>query len=117
MGRDDYERVLTKIEQKNKQKVNDFLRSLPFLTSWTNTALNKLQLSFETKNFFRNQMVYREGTVADVIYIVKEGEFELTKLKTHLKEQSYKYDKLLGPQKTILQKKAELDKNVISTTN
>ena len=33
----------------------------------------------EKKSFIRNQYVYKEGELADAVYIVLDGEFELGK--------------------------------------
>jgi len=43
-------------------------------------------------------VVYKEGSQPDFIYIIKEGEFELTKKQIKEKQTNYKYEKLIGPQ-------------------
>lgn len=63
--KDDYEKVLQKIEQKKISKMIDFLHSLPQFRVFTRTSLAKIQYSFENKNFIRNQVVYREGDEVD----------------------------------------------------
>jgi CRP-like cAMP-binding protein len=42
MNKSDYQKVLSRIEQKNLNKIIDFLHSLPYLRPWTRTALGKL---------------------------------------------------------------------------
>ena len=39
----------------------------------------RLRASCKTVKYTRNQVVYREGDLADNIYIVKEGQFSLNK--------------------------------------
>ena len=52
--KEDYQKVLQKIEQKNLIKKIEFLHSLPFFKVWTRTSLNKIQYSLEQKNYIRN---------------------------------------------------------------
>ena len=54
IGRDEYEKVLKRIEQKNQQKTIAFFKSLPFLQHWTNGNAHKVSLSFSEKVFQRN---------------------------------------------------------------
>lgn len=42
MSKADYEKVLQKIEQKNMNKIIEFLHQLPFFKVWTRTSLGKL---------------------------------------------------------------------------
>ncbi|CDW81071.1 UNKNOWN [Stylonychia lemnae] len=79
MSKTDYEKVLQKIELKKMQKIIDFLHQLPFFKVWTKTSLGKLHYSFEERLFKRNQVVYREGDASEMVYIIKSGEFEVTK--------------------------------------
>lgn len=79
MSKDDYEKVLQKIELKKINKNIEFMHQLPFFKVWTKTALSKLQYSFEEKMFLRNQIIYREGEESDTVYIIKSGDFEVTK--------------------------------------
>ena len=54
----DYQRFLQRVTTKKKERMNEFLRSLPYFRDWTTTSLNKLQPSFESKAFTRNQVVF-----------------------------------------------------------
>lgn len=97
MSKNDYEKVLQKIELKKMQKIIDFLHQLPFFKVWTKTSLSKLHYSFEERQFIRNQVVYREGDESSMVYIIKQGEFEVTKkfVKPEVKE--IDIQKFLGP--------------------
>ncbi|CDW72769.1 UNKNOWN [Stylonychia lemnae] len=79
MSKSDYQKVLQRIEQKSLNKIVDFLHQIPFLHSWTRTSLSKLQYSFEQRIYKRNQTIYKEGEESNYVYLVKSGEFEVSK--------------------------------------
>ena len=79
MSKDDYTKVLSKIEGRKLRKLIEYFKSIPFLAKNSKTYLTKLHYSFEEKQFIRNQEVYREGEPSDWVYLVKHGEFEVTK--------------------------------------
>eukprot|EP00347_Sterkiella_histriomuscorum_P023290 403335214 len=99
MSQSDYMKILNKIEQKNMSRIVEFMHELPFFKVWTRTSLGKLQYSFEQKQLQRNQVLYREGQDAEMIYIIQNGEFEVT--KRFKKEQVKEVDisKLLSQKK------------------
>lgn len=77
----DYQKVFAKIDKK---KLNDkiaFLKWVPYLSKWTNMALGKFGYHNEVKEYIRNQPVFKEGQKCENVYIVKSGEFELSKSK------------------------------------
>ena len=76
-----YQRLIAKITNKNRMEMNAFLHTLPCLKHWTSRGLNKLQSAFLQQDYIRNQVVYREDTPADCVYIVQSGEFVMTKLE------------------------------------
>lgn len=49
-------------------------------------ALVKFQYSLEQKSCKRNQIIYKEGKPSNMVYFVKNGEFEVTK-KIKIEEQ------------------------------
>eukprot|EP00347_Sterkiella_histriomuscorum_P021256 403334649 len=79
MNKTDYQKVLQRIEYKNLHKIVDFLHQVPFMSFMTRTTLSKLQYSFETRTYKRNQVLYREGTQATHVYLIKSGEVEVSK--------------------------------------
>lgn len=44
--------------------------------------MNKFNFNFEKQYFYRNQSVYRETEPAEYLYIVIDGEFEVSKTIT-----------------------------------
>lgn len=65
----DYDKFLKKVHNKTIQKDIDFLASLPFFNHWTVTQMRKIVLSFNVEIYQRNQVVYKQGDTASVIYI------------------------------------------------
>lgn len=59
-------------------KVN-FFKSLPWLNHWTTSQVEKLVYLFGEKKITRNQTLIQQGEDANYIYIVKSGEFEMTR--------------------------------------
>lgn len=49
MSKTDYDKSLSKIEQKNLNKVVEFFAAIPCFSHWTRTALSKLTFSFQLK--------------------------------------------------------------------
>lgn len=86
MSKEDYKKVLQKIEARNLKKLIEFFKSIPFMSKNSKSALTKLNYSFEQRSFIRHQEIYKEGDTSDWVYLVKSGEFEITKkIKVQLK--------------------------------
>ena len=79
MSKDNYSKVLMKINTRNQNKVLEFFKSIPALAKNSNSYLKKLEYNFEVRQYIRNQELFREGDPSDTVYLVKTGEFELTK--------------------------------------
>lgn len=69
----DFNIVLGQIEKKKMNEKIQFLRSLPFFSQLTKTSVSKLTYQFKEVNTIKNQVLYKEGDLADLIYIVKSG--------------------------------------------
>jgi len=54
LTRQQYRKVLEKILQKSKAKINEFLSDLGFLNTWSQTRLLQLQEFFDLKSYLRN---------------------------------------------------------------
>jgi len=79
LSKEDYEKVLGKIEHAKLNKLVDFLKSVPSFKHWSKSALLKLQYFCKKQTFIRNQYVYKEGDDPDFVYIIHQGEFEISK--------------------------------------
>lgn len=80
MNKADYEKCLLITAKKNMQLALEFLRSLPFIgNTCTRTQLVKLKLQMEQKTFTRHQAIVKEGDPVTTFFIVRSGEFMVTK--------------------------------------
>ena len=79
ISKENYQRQVQKIDQRKLRKLIDFFKSIPFLSKNSQTYLIKLHYNFEQRNFIRNQLLYQEGEPIKYIYLIKEGEFEVTR--------------------------------------
>ena len=61
------------------EKSLEILTVQPMFVSWTQTAIAKLSYFFKEAEYVPKQAVYREGDVADAVYICTAGEFRLYK--------------------------------------
>ena len=78
---EDYNKSLAKIEKKKRDKLVEFLQSMPYFKSFTKLALNKLVNSFNLTKYYKGQTVLHEGvketTEGSICFIIK-GEFAAT---------------------------------------
>mmetsp|Transcript_12648 Transcript_12648/g.12465 ORF Transcript_12648/g.12465 Transcript_12648/m.12465 type:complete len:125 (-) Transcript_12648:810-1184(-) len=79
LSRQDYGKVLLKIDEAAINKIVDFLRGTPHFKNWTKIALSKLSYFFKKQTFLRNQIVFKEGDLCKNVYIIFNGEFEIMK--------------------------------------
>lgn len=93
LERGDYQRFLLKLEQKEHQKQIDFLLQIPALSHWTRTQLSKLAYSFTEKLYRRGYHAYKQGEASDYVFVVKDGDFEITRTKkVNKRENNYEVD-------------------------
>ncbi len=91
MAKEDFQNILKNKIRKSKLDQMEVLQSLPFFRVWTKTQLLKLvNFILEPKQYVKNQIVFTEGEKSDTIYIIKSGEFEVT--RKYFKESDYTYD-------------------------
>jgi hypothetical protein len=69
--KEDYDRVLRKIEVKIQNKIIDFLQQLPYLKLWTKRMLLNLSYYLTTKQYPLGHIIFKEGEECDYIAIVK----------------------------------------------
>jgi len=80
MSKADYEKCLLITAKKSMQLALEFLKALPFIGGQcTRGQLIKMKLQMEHKSFIRSQQIVHEGDDLTYFYIVRAGEFEVTK--------------------------------------
>ena len=97
MSKEDFQNILKNKIKKSKLDQMEVLQSLPFFRVWTKTQLLKLvNFIIEPKQYVKNQIVYNEGDISDSIYIIRQGEFEVS--RKYYKDEDYTFN----PQKITL---------------
>lgn len=81
-----YQKVLLKKQKNELEEKSKFIQSIPFFVNWSNLNLTKFSYFFREIKFNRNQVVYNEGDMLDSIFVVRHGEFEVTR-RTHFKKE------------------------------
>eukprot|EP00347_Sterkiella_histriomuscorum_P023519 403334331 len=93
----DFQKCLGKLEKKQMNKMIDFLKNIQCFKSWTRNSVGKFSYFLTKQKFKRGQIVYRENQLADKVFIVKKGEFELQrKLGRTLNEVATEVVELMG---------------------
>ena len=55
------------------------MQSLPYFDNITKNSVGKISLQFEDMFKFKGQTLYKEGEPADYVYLVKDGQYEVTR--------------------------------------
>lgn len=79
LSKKDFLRILGSFTNKQFDELTKFLKGLPLFASWSLSTLFRLNYLFVLLKFKRGQKVFSEGEAAEFVYIVKKGEFEMTK--------------------------------------
>jgi hypothetical protein len=75
-----FKKNLAKAEKKKQEENVEFLRDIPYLSTFPFKFAVKLQMSLEKVNFPKIGMTaFKEGQPSDYICFVAEGEFEVIK--------------------------------------
>ena len=73
----DYLEAYDEFFQTKFKTIATFLRSFSVNKNPTNNQVRNLSFYFKTKKYPRKSYVFKEGDLADCIYIIQEGEFQL----------------------------------------
>lgn len=79
LNRDDYQKNIGKAQKKKIEEKTTFLQSFRIFSHFTLQTLQKLTYYIEEIKFNLGQIIYKQGDEPDGVYLVKEGEFEMTK--------------------------------------
>lgn len=74
-----YEKSLDEIERKRLNAQINYVKSIPLFSKMTRTSLGKLLSNFKNLDVNKDCYLYKEGDPADRVYIVRDGEFVVTK--------------------------------------
>lgn len=73
----DYFKLEGNQEKQISEKV-EFLRTIDAFKTWSRVSLYNLSFYFKELKYIRGTVVYKEGDIPNVIYLIKEGEFKFT---------------------------------------
>lgn len=79
LSRDDYLRILSKMQDRLISVKVELLLKQPVFRRMSKNALIKFTYYFKIKHYKRKQVVFESGTDANWLYLVKSGDFQLTK--------------------------------------
>lgn len=80
LSKNDFNRALGAIERRKYNERIIFLQSLPYFSKLTKTSLGKISFQFVDRPIIKGQVLYKEGEDAEYVYLVKEGQFEVTRM-------------------------------------
>lgn len=80
LTKDDYQEMLGAVDRRYADKMKDFLRQIPFLRILPRTVINSLLQELHKKKFQYGQFICHEGCESDHIFIVINGELEISKM-------------------------------------
>lgn len=114
LSKNDYIKVIGKIERRTYNEKINFLKNIPVFSLLTRTSLGKMTYNFETKMCIRDSILYKEGDEAEYVYIVKHGEFQATKSILHTGPKAEKIEEILeNPLKANKHKNNLFSKNTL----
>ena len=80
LSRDDWCKCKQDIERRKTHERVQFVKTIPIFGKLSTTYLNqRLMPNFQDIRVSRGQYITKEGQPADKIYIIKDGEFQVTK--------------------------------------
>jgi hypothetical protein len=86
LSKKDYNNIIGTIEKKMYLDKVNFLRNIPIFAKLTKTSLGKLTYYFNIKKCIRDHFLYKEGDPAEFVYIIRKGDFEITKKIIHTEQ-------------------------------
>lgn len=79
LNKDDYLRILGKITDKKISLFVEFIKNIPVFKSWSKKSIESIYCFFKPVDYNWKKKVFSVGEEAKHVYIVKSGEFEISK--------------------------------------
>ena len=70
--------MFAKLEEISLNEKIDMLKTVEVFQNWSRTGLAKITYYLKERLFHRNHIVCREGELADHVFMISRGEFEVT---------------------------------------
>jgi len=74
-----FDEAIGKMERRSLNDKINFLRNIPVFSLLTRNSLAKITCSLQKVHIVKDSILYREGTPASTVYIVIQGELDVTK--------------------------------------
>jgi len=92
LSREDYTRILARAHEDLLQDKVTLLSLHPAFAQWTNGALRRLSYFFKVRTLRRKQQLFQAGQPVAEVYVVKTGDFHLTRAVQAQKGKHYSVD-------------------------
>jgi hypothetical protein len=79
LSKKEYNKSLDDIKYKRKLTLVNYIKKLPLFNKLTRTYIGKLTDNTKEVKVTKDCVIYKEGDLADKVFIVKEGEFVVSK--------------------------------------
>ncbi|KAI8845400.1 cyclic nucleotide-binding-like protein [Chytridium lagenaria] len=80
--KEDYNRIIKSIHEKQNLEMYSFLRRMPVFSSWTRGSLLSVSMNMQVRKYLYGEVIYREGDDLKYFYIVKSGKVSVRKTPT-----------------------------------
>jgi CRP-like cAMP-binding protein len=123
MEREDYNKTLKRIENRNINKIVDFFQDLPYFSTYGKNALQRIRFLFNRFKLKGKHVVFKEGDPSDYVYIVISGDFELIKKVKQVETKEINFKNYLrsnifnGVDSNAKVVKSEVDEKIAKFTN
>lgn len=94
LSKKEYNKSLDDIKYKRKQALVNYIKKLPLFNKLTRTYIGKLTDNTKELKVTKDCVIYKEGDLADKVYIVKEGEFVVSKKIIVMNKQNEDIDEI-----------------------
>lgn len=115
LSRNDFEKAKYETKRKKIQNLVTFVKKIPLFYNLTRTYLSKLCLKVEFLEVNKDHVLFKEGDVADKVYIIKSGEFVVTKKLPQAKKKTENIQEILeDPQRACKLNNKFFNKNTVN---
>lgn len=80
LTRETFTNMLSDYYEQLQEKNLKFLKQVSMFSDWNNPMINQIYYHFTFQESKLNQCIYKEDDPADFIYLIREGEVEISKL-------------------------------------
>jgi CRP-like cAMP-binding protein len=90
LHKDDYNRIIKLNAKRALNQKIEFIENLECLKHLSQEKIGKIVNCFELAKFTRGAQVYKQGDPAEWVYLIRDGEFQITKTEEFLPERDTK---------------------------